>query len=100
MKKPEVPSGRSSTAEIHSNRERASFSSLSLRVRSILLGIAAAIILTLLITLGSRGFHWFDASLIGYAVATIFAAAAVTYKYTFWIARPHGATGGGAGSYF
>jgi len=88
MKQLKVPSRRTSTPEIHSNRERISFSLLSLRVRSILFGIAAAIILTLLIALGSRGFHWFDAALIGYAVATIFAVAAVTYKYTFWIARP------------
>ena len=63
-------------------------SSLSLRTRSILFGIAAAAILTALIALGSRGFHWFDAALIGYAVATIFATAAVTYKYSFWLARP------------
>jgi hypothetical protein len=41
-----------------------------------------------LIAAGSRGFHWFDAALIGYAVGTIFATAAVTYKYTFWLARP------------
>src|SRR5215831_12623209 len=59
-----------------------------LRVRSIGVGIIAALALILLIILGSRGFHWFDASLIGYAVATIFATAAVTYKYTFWLARP------------
>jgi hypothetical protein len=45
-------------------------------------------VLLLLIALGSRGFHWFDAALIGYAVATIFAMAAVTYKYTFWLSRP------------
>jgi len=63
-------------------------SSLSLRTRSILFGIAAALILTALIALGSRGFHWFDAALIGYAVATVFATAAVTYKYSFWLARP------------
>jgi len=63
-------------------------STLSLRTRSILFGIAAAAILTGLIALGSRGFHWFDAALIGYAVATIFAVAAVTYKYSFWLARP------------
>ena len=44
--------------------------------------------LVLLIALGSRGFHWFDAALIGYAVAAIFATAAVTYKYTFWLSRP------------
>lgn len=61
---------------------------ISLRVRSLLFGIIAAVILTLLIALGSRGFHWFDAALIGYAVASIFAVAAVTYKYSFWLARP------------
>jgi hypothetical protein len=70
----------------HSHRAISSF--LGLRTRSILYGIVAAALLTLLIAIGSRGFHWFDASLIGYAVATIFATAAVTYKYTFWLARP------------
>src|SRR5256884_7087152 len=77
--------------EMHSRSPRkkpAGFSSLSLRTRSILYGIGAAIILTILIAVGSRGFHCFDAALIGYAVATIFAVAAVTYKYTFWLARP------------
>lgn len=59
-----------------------------LRVRSIVAGAVAALVLVLLIALGSRGFHWFDATLIGYAVGTIFAAAAVTYKYTFWLSRP------------
>jgi hypothetical protein len=61
---------------------------IRLRTRSIILGIIAAAVLTLLIAVGSRGFHWFDAALIGYAVATIFATAAVTYKYAFWLARP------------
>lgn len=61
---------------------------LGLRARAILAGILAAAMLTGLIALGSRGFHWFDATLIGYAVASIFAAAAVTYKYSFWLARP------------
>src|SRR5438876_10401612 len=64
------------------------FFALGLRTRCILVGILAAAALTLLIALGSRGFHWFDAALIGYAVATIFATAAVTYKYSFWLARP------------
>jgi hypothetical protein len=59
-----------------------------LRVRSIGAGILAALVLVLLIALGSRGFHWFDAALIGYAVGTVFAVAAVTYKYTFWLSRP------------
>lgn len=61
---------------------------LGLRARAVLYGILAAAILTGLIALGSRGFHWFDAALIGYAVASIFAIAAVTYKYSFWLARP------------
>src|SRR5690242_4981404 len=59
-----------------------------LRIRSIVAGSVAALLLIGLIALGSRGFHWFDAALIGYAVATIFATAAVVYKYTFWLARP------------
>ncbi len=59
-----------------------------LRVRSIAAGVVAVLVLVLLIALGSRGFHWFDATLIGYAVGTVFATAAVTYKYTFWLSRP------------
>lgn len=61
---------------------------LKLQNRSLLIGVGAALLLTLLIALGSRGFHWFDAALIGYAVAAIFATAAVTYKYAFWLSRP------------
>ncbi|QBD78996.1 hypothetical protein EPA93_24625 [Ktedonosporobacter rubrisoli] len=60
----------------------------NLRLRSIFYGILAAIVVTALIAIGSRGFHWFDAALIGYAVATVFAVAAVTYKYSFWLMRP------------
>src|SRR2546425_3348165 len=78
----------SETRARKSHEPKTAASSLSLRTRSILYGILAATILTLLIAVGSRGFHWFDAALIGYAVATIFAVAAVTYKYSFWLARP------------
>jgi len=83
MKQQDMSEGVALTTETRPSRNI-----LSLRIRSILFGIVAAAILTLLIALGSRGFHWFDATLIGYAVATIFATAAVTYKYTFWLARP------------
>src|SRR5437763_14507639 len=78
----------SETPDRKSHEPKTATSFLSLRTRSILYGIGAAIILTLLIALGSRGFRWFDSALIGYAVATIFAVAAVTYKYSFWLARP------------
>ncbi len=59
-----------------------------LRTRSLLAGLLAAALLVLLVGLGSRGFHWFDAALIGYLVGVTFATAAVVYKYTFWLARP------------
>lgn len=94
MEQPVVPAKQPSEAQLTGpaqgkpSEQKTAFSSLGLRARSILYGILAAAILTLLIALGSRGFHWFDAALIGYAVATIFATAAVTYKYTFWLARP------------
>jgi hypothetical protein len=67
---------------------RAHRSAVGLRVRSLGFGVLAAALLVLLIALGSRGFHWFDEALIGYAVGTIFATAAVVYKYTYWLARP------------
>src|SRR5437660_1169865 len=91
MEQSVLPSGKAAVDETHARKppkQRTGFSALGLRTRSILYGILAAAILTLLIAVGSRGFHWFDAALIGYAVATIFAVAAVTYKYSFWLARP------------
>ena len=91
MNQPLMPSHAAGGGKPASSSPRshpAASASLSLRTRAILYGILAAAILTGLIALGSRGFHWFDATLIGYAVASIFAAAAVTYKYSFWLARP------------
>lgn len=87
MKQTVVPTSRAANTEVHAQSKSMSTPNHQ-RIRSIFYGIVAAILLTLLIIIGSRGFHWFDAALIGYAVATIFAAAAVTYKYTFWLARP------------
>ncbi len=58
------------------------------RMWAIVAGVIAGLLLIVLILLGSRGFQWFDAALIGYAVGSIFAFAAVTYKYMFWLMRP------------
>src|SRR5579884_2753640 len=88
MNRSVIPSGGVTPPNVASRVEHTTFQSLNLRGRSILIGILAAIVLTLLIALGSRGFHWFDAALIGYAVGTIFATAAVSYKYAFWLFRP------------
>ncbi len=46
------------------------------------------VILIALIYFGSRRFQDFDSALIGYAVATVIATAAILYKYTLWITRP------------
>jgi hypothetical protein len=58
------------------------------RAVAMLAGAVAALALIVLIVLGSRGFRWFDAALIGYAVGVVFATAAITYKYSFWLLRP------------
>ena len=52
------------------------------------LAILASLALVALIYLGSRGFQEFDSALIGYAVACIFALAAIVYRYVLWITRP------------
>lgn len=53
-----------------------------------MLAVLSALVLVLLIYVGSRGFKDFDSALIGYAVATVFALAAIVYRYTLWITRP------------
>jgi hypothetical protein len=45
-------------------------------------------ILTLLIILGSRGLEHFDAALVGYTFATLFAAFGIVYRYAMWLQRP------------
>jgi nitrate/nitrite transporter NarK len=46
------------------------------------LALAAAIVI------GSRRLQNFDAALVGYTFATIFATFAITYRYAMWIDRP------------
>lgn len=55
---------------------------------AVVAAVASAALLLLLIYLGSRGLRDFDAALIGYAVASVFALAGVVYRYTLWITRP------------
>jgi nitrate/nitrite transporter NarK len=40
------------------------------------------------IVVGSRNLSHFDAALVGYTFATLFAAFAITYRYAMWIERP------------
>ncbi len=44
--------------------------------------------LGMLIVIGSRNLHHFDAALVGYTFATLFATFGITYRYAMWLARP------------
>jgi hypothetical protein len=45
-------------------------------------------VLAALIVVGSRNLEHFDAALVGYTFATLFATFAVTYRYAMWLQRP------------
>ena len=51
-------------------------------------GVTLTAALAMLIVLGSRGLEHFDAALVGYTFATMFAAFGITYRYAMWLNRP------------
>jgi hypothetical protein len=51
-------------------------------------GLAATACLGGLILLGSRRLSHFDAALVGYTFATLFAVFGITYRYAMWLRRP------------
>ena len=51
-------------------------------------GTIASAILAALIVVGSRRLSHFDAALVGYTFATLFAAFGITYRYAIWLQRP------------
>ncbi|MCC6661422.1 MAG: MFS transporter [Phycisphaerales bacterium] len=51
-------------------------------------GIAACVVLAVLIALGSRSLAHFDAALVGYTFAVLFTVFAITYRYSMWLQRP------------
>jgi hypothetical protein len=59
------------------DRLRASFWAVSFTV-----GLAA------LVVVGSRNLAHFDAALVGYTFATLFATFGITYRYAMWLRRP------------
>ncbi len=46
------------------------------------------LILAALIVIGSRNLTHFDAALVAYTFATLFAAGGITYRYALWLQRP------------
>jgi len=51
-------------------------------------GLLATAIIGGLIVVGSRNLNHFDAALVGYTFATLFATFGITYRYAMWLRRP------------
>ena len=51
-------------------------------------GILFTLIVGSLIVLGSRNLAHFDAALVGYTFAVLFATFGITYRYSMWLQRP------------
>jgi hypothetical protein len=51
-------------------------------------GTAITAVLAVLIVAGSRNLTHFDAALVGYTFACLFAAFGLTYRYAMWLQRP------------
>jgi hypothetical protein len=51
-------------------------------------GTLVTLIIAVLILTGSRNLSHFDAALVGYTFAVLFAAFGITYRYAMWLQRP------------
>ncbi len=58
------------------------------RLRAAASGLFTTVLLATLIYLGSRRLANFDAALVGYTFATLFAVFGITYRYAMWLQRP------------
>lgn len=58
------------------------------RIKAAIWGVLFTAVLVVLIVIGSRNLDHFDAALVGYTFATLFATFAITYRYAMWLQRP------------
>ena len=58
------------------------------RVRAGAWGVLVTATLAAAIVVGSRNLQHFDAALVGYTFATLFAAFGISYRYAMWLQRP------------
>lgn len=58
------------------------------KARAVVPGVIATAVLAALIVVGSRNLRHFDAALVGYTFATLFATFGITYRYAMWLQRP------------
>jgi len=57
-------------------------------MRATVWGLVACALLAGLIVIGSRNLDHFDAALVGYTFATLFATFGIAYRYAMWLQRP------------
>lgn len=57
-------------------------------IKAIAWGVVTTAGLAALIVVGSRNLDHFDAALVGYTFATLFAVFGITYRYNMWLQRP------------
>src|SRR5687768_18522375 len=58
------------------------------KMKAAISGAIAMAVLGALIVMGSRNLQHFDAALVGYTFATLFAAFGISYRYAMWLNRP------------
>ncbi len=57
-------------------------------IRATAWGLALTLVLAAAIVVGSRDLAHFDAALVGYTFASLFATFGITYRYAMWLQRP------------
>jgi len=57
-------------------------------IKAVLWAIGTTTLLGIMVAVGSRNLAHFDAALVAYTFATLFATFGVTYRYTMWLQRP------------
>jgi hypothetical protein len=62
-------------------------------VESVVLALIITLLLGAAIVVGSRNLSRFDAALVAYTFASLFAAFGLTYRYSMWLQRPPAASG-------
>jgi nitrate/nitrite transporter NarK len=60
----------------------------TMRLRAGAWGVLATLTLAAAIIIGSRNLAHFDAALVGYTFATLFATFGIVYRYAMWLERP------------
>ena len=58
------------------------------RMKALAWGVLFTAVLAVLIVIGSRNLDHFDAALVGYTFAVLFATFGVVYRYAMWLQRP------------